>query len=511
MDVGALPDQFWWGNASGANAITTARNQHIPQYCGSCWAMATTSALSDRLKIAAGPGHAEINLAPQVLINCDGGGTCFGGDPSKAYHYMSENGVPEETCQNYEAVNGECKPMGVCETCWPGDTPDTFLPGKCVAVANFSRWFVDEYGMVNAGRDTDVTGHKLRSADKIKAEIFARGPVSCGMHVSKQFVDYRGGIFKQFTPAAWLLDHEISLIGWGEENGEEFWVGRNSWGTWWGEQGLFRIAMHHFNLGIELECTWATPSLAPSSPGEHVEEKETAVMPGWMLAKGWESGGKVPRGGKVPHSGKVQRAPGASLVGGTYSVHPSVKKGSFHNYDEPCLRRPKAAQERGKRRASGIQEPIDDTADLTDLKRDLREVSMLAQVASRQQASKSPIRTPFLPRLLACMYSGTKSVSVQDYKDADELGKYPKSWDVRNVGGINYATLDKNQHIPTYCGSCWAQSVTSALSDRINMRRNNSFPKTVVAAQALVNCVSANETKGCRGGDPTAANSWMQV
>ena len=103
---------------------------------------------------------------------------------------------------------------------------------------------------------------------------------------------------------------------------------------------------------------------------------------------------------------------------------------------------------------------------------------------------------------------------AQDYAEADaadQLVKYPKSWDVRDISGVNFATIDKNQHIPTYCGSCWAQAVTSALSDRINMRRNNVFPKTVVAAQALVNCVSANETNGCRGGDPTAANSWMQV
>ena len=30
-DVSTLPDAFWWGNASGVNAWTTLRNQHIPQ------------------------------------------------------------------------------------------------------------------------------------------------------------------------------------------------------------------------------------------------------------------------------------------------------------------------------------------------------------------------------------------------------------------------------------------------------------------------------------------------
>ena len=38
----------------------------------------------------------------QVLINCEGGGDCDGGDPGGVYEYIHSNGIPDETCQNYE-------------------------------------------------------------------------------------------------------------------------------------------------------------------------------------------------------------------------------------------------------------------------------------------------------------------------------------------------------------------------------------------------------------------------
>jgi len=379
IDVRALPSDFFWGDKDGVNYLSMSRNQHIPQYCGSCWAHGTTSALSDRLNILRNNAWPQINLSPQVLINCNGGGNCEGGDPSGVYAYAEQTGIPDETCQNYEAVDGQCVPTGVCETCG----------SNCTAVDKYPLYKVSQYGSVSG-------------ADQMKAEIFSRGPIGCGIDATDGLDAYTGpGIYSEVNlfPS---INHEISVAGWGVEDGTEYWWMRNSWGTYWGIHGYAKIKMHQDNLAIETDCDWGVPivpQVVPTTTHHHRRR------------------------------------------------HSKKQKLSFFDKSRP-----------GVVISSGIPSSV--------------------------------ISSP-LP---------------SSYIDADDL---PLSFDPRNIDGLDYTTINRNQHIPQYCGSCWAHATTSALSDRIKLLRKRAFPDIQLSPQVLINCVTANSTIGCGGGDPTAAYSYV--
>jgi cathepsin X len=136
--------------------------------------------------------------------------------------------------------------MDACYTCMPGKD-------GCYPLKRYRRLRVSEHGRVS-GREA------------MKNEIYHRGPISCAIEATRGLDEYKGGIY-----AEKILDqhenHIISVVGWGEEDGVEYWNVRNSWGSPWGEMGFFRIVTSaykggtgdEYNLSIERDCGWAIP------------------------------------------------------------------------------------------------------------------------------------------------------------------------------------------------------------------------------------------------------------
>ena len=208
--------------------------------CGSCWAVASASTISDRICIGSKGMHKPIISATILTCCCRTcGNGCDGGYPLNAFKWWKTVGLP--TGGDYNDTK-TCSPYFL-PPCDHGGVNGTH--GKCgeiVDTPKCSLKCIDQYNKTYEedkfyGKDV----YTISGEDDIMKEIYVNGSVTAAFLVYEDFVGYKEGIYKHIVGGL-LGAHAVRIIGWGEnEEGVKYWLVVNSWNEEWGDKGLFKI------------------------------------------------------------------------------------------------------------------------------------------------------------------------------------------------------------------------------------------------------------------------------
>ncbi|GIY44450.1 cathepsin L [Caerostris darwini] len=215
-----IPDQVDWREEG---LVTPVKDQ---QSCGSCWAFSTTGSLEGQHKKKTGK---LVSLSEQNLIDCvTVNNGCHGGMIDDAFEFIkNENGVDTEESYPYGAVQDSCsfKPENVGATC---------------------------------------TGHvDIPTGDEeaLKQAVATVGSVSVAIDAHHEsFHDYKTGIFDEPSCGneLWDLTHAVLVVGYGSEEGADYWLVKNSWGESFGQKGYIKMSRNKDN-----QCGIATMASYP--------------------------------------------------------------------------------------------------------------------------------------------------------------------------------------------------------------------------------------------------------
>lgn len=226
----ALAPTLDWRN-NGGNYVSGVRNQGS---CGSCWAFATTAALESYFLIKNKQPNTDLDLSEQVTVSCSGAGSCNGGYPDGAANYFVSTGLPAESCYPYTGTNGTCTS----------------------ACAN---WQASAYKLKGYSWVTTQSGQT--PVDAVKSALNDHGPLVMTMNVYRDFYSYRSGVYTHVS-GEYLGGHAVLTVGYDDIN--QCFIVKNSWGTYWGESGYFRIA--YSEITGDSEFGWETLAFEGNDP-----------------------------------------------------------------------------------------------------------------------------------------------------------------------------------------------------------------------------------------------------
>ena len=231
--------------------------------CGSCWAFGSTETFEDRRCAATGT---DTEFSTEDTASCCSGFLCGmsqgcnGGQPSSALDWMTRSGVV--TGGDYPDLNTgkTCRPYSL-KACahhvpatpkYPACPTDEYPTPRCSKQCESG--YPTEYSQ---DKTKASKAYSINGVDKIMSDIAQNGPVSAAFTVYADFPTYKSGVYKHTTGQA-LGGHAVEIIGYGTENGEDYWLVKNSWNEQWGDAGTFKILRGSNECGIEDDISAVT-------------------------------------------------------------------------------------------------------------------------------------------------------------------------------------------------------------------------------------------------------------
>lgn len=212
LSVSSVPKELDWRKKGVVNAI---KDQ---QQCGSCWAFSAIGAIESAVAIQKGTLY---DLSEQQLVDCSssyGNAGCNGGLMDDAFKYSEHTGLCQTKEYPYHAHDESCH--------------------RC-------------QGIVQLRGFTDI---QVRNETELLLAVL-RQPVSVAIEADQMgFQFYSSGVFD--GECGTQLDHGVIVVGYGTENGLDYWLIRNSWGERWGDGGYIKITRGKNQCGVALAASY---------------------------------------------------------------------------------------------------------------------------------------------------------------------------------------------------------------------------------------------------------------